>query len=120
MERSHSPDLDTQSPKVTSPIALISLFSLLVSKSKVILFGGATGDTGKYIITGDTYGLDLIGNKWAKLDGKCFISLNLTFFIKLIRESHPPRELHTAAAKWTHYRWWCTAELPEVSKSSAS
>ena len=43
---------------------------LLVSKSKVILFGGATGDTGKYIITGDTYGLDLIGNKWSKLDGK--------------------------------------------------
>ena len=43
---------------------------LVVSKSKVILFGGATGDTGKYIITGDTYGLDLIGNKWSKLDGK--------------------------------------------------
>ena len=42
----------------------------LVSKSKVILFGGATGDTGKYIITGDTYALDLICNKWAKLDGK--------------------------------------------------
>lgn len=35
----------------------------------MILFGGATGDTGKYIITGDTYGLDLIGNKWSKLDG---------------------------------------------------
>ena len=47
-----------------------------MSKSKVILFGGATGDTGKYIITGDTYALDLICNKWAKLDGKsiCLIS----------------------------------------------
>ena len=43
---------------------------LLVSKSKVILFGGATGDTGKYIITGDTYCLDLISNKWSKLEGK--------------------------------------------------
>lgn len=41
-----------------------------VSKSKVILFGGATGDTGKYIITGDTYCLDLISNKWSKLEGK--------------------------------------------------
>jgi len=41
-----------------------------VSKSKAILFGGATGDTGKYIITGDTYCLDLITNKWCKLDGK--------------------------------------------------
>ena len=42
----------------------------------MILFGGATGDTGKYIITGDTYGLDLIGNKWSKLDGK----YNMPFF----------------------------------------
>ena len=41
----------------------------LVSKSKVILFGGATGDTGKYIITGDTYALDLISYKWTKLEG---------------------------------------------------
>ena len=45
-----------------------------MSKSKVILFGGATGDTGKYIITGDTYALDLICNKWAKLDGKYHIN----------------------------------------------
>jgi len=40
-----------------------------VSKSKVVLFGGATGDTGRYIITGDTYGLDLIASKWSKLEG---------------------------------------------------
>ena len=43
---------------------------MLVSKSKVVLFGGATGDTGKYIITGDTYTLDLISFKWTKLEGK--------------------------------------------------
>lgn len=42
----------------------------IVSKSKVVLFGGATGDTGKYIITGDTYALDLISYKWTKLEGK--------------------------------------------------
>ena len=41
----------------------------IVSKSKVVLFGGATGDTGKYIITGDTYTLDLISFKWTKLEG---------------------------------------------------
>jgi protein phosphatase len=41
-----------------------------VSKSKIVLFGGATGDTGRYIITGDTYGLDLIASKWSKLEGK--------------------------------------------------
>ena len=43
--------------------------SYIVSKSKVVLFGGATGDTGKYIITGDTYTLDLISFKWTKLEG---------------------------------------------------
>jgi len=55
---------------------------VLVSKSKVILFGGATGDTGKYIITGDTYCLDLISNKWLKLEGTIYLSLekdNFTF-----------------------------------------
>lgn len=51
----------------------------LVSKSKVILFGGATGDTGKYIITGDTYALDLIGNKWSKLEGM-FLQKKLILF----------------------------------------
>ena len=51
------------------PLSLTQLNYVAVSKSKVILFGGATGDTGKYIITGDTYGLDLIGNKWSKLEG---------------------------------------------------
>jgi len=36
----------------------------------VVIFGGATGDTGKYIITGDTYALDLISSKWSKLEGE--------------------------------------------------
>ena len=45
---------------------------IVVSKSKVVLFGGATGDTGKYIITGDTYTLDLISFKWTKLEGTYF------------------------------------------------
>jgi protein phosphatase len=47
--------------------------TIIVSKSKVVLFGGATGDTGKYIITGDTYTLDLISFKWTKLEGKKYI-----------------------------------------------
>ena len=33
------------------------------------MFGGATGDTGKYVITGDTYTFDMITMKWQKLDG---------------------------------------------------
>ena len=64
--RYHSLDSATPSPKVLS----VPLNFMLVSKSKVVLFGGATGDTGKYIITGDTYTLDLISFKWTKLEGK--------------------------------------------------
>jgi len=51
------------------PLARFGHTITQVSKSKVILFGGATGDTGRYVITGDTYALDIIGNKWSKLDG---------------------------------------------------
>ena len=39
------------------PLARFGHTIAQVSKSKVILFGGATGDTGKYVITGDTYTL---------------------------------------------------------------
>lgn len=40
----------------------------LVSKTKAVLFGGATGDTGKYSITGDSFIFDCITRKWKKLD----------------------------------------------------
>ena len=52
------------------PLARFGHTVTQVSKSKVIMFGGATGDTGKYTITGDTYALDLISFKWAKLEGQ--------------------------------------------------
>ena len=39
-----------------------------ISKTKVLLFGGATGDAGKYIITNETYLLDMITRKWRKLE----------------------------------------------------
>ena len=42
------------------PLARFGHTITQVSKSKVILFGGATGDTGKYVITGDTYTLCLM------------------------------------------------------------
>ena len=51
------------------PLARFGHTITQVSKTKVILFGGATGDTGKYVITGDTYTLDLLANKWHKLEG---------------------------------------------------
>lgn len=39
-----------------------------ISKTKIILFGGATGDTGRYSITGDTYCFDIVTRTWTKLD----------------------------------------------------
>ena len=41
---------------------------------------GATGDTGKYCITSDTYQLDLNSKSWKKLDSK-FIFINLYIYI---------------------------------------
>ena len=39
-----------------------------ISQTKVILFGGATGDTGRYAITGDTYLFDNTLRRWKKLE----------------------------------------------------
>jgi len=39
----------------------------VVNRSKVILFGGATGDTGKYCMSGDTYIFNLSKSFWSKL-----------------------------------------------------
>jgi hypothetical protein len=42
----------------------------LVSKTKVVLFGGATGDTGKYSMTGETYLFNILTKAWSRLNGK--------------------------------------------------
>ena len=42
----------------------------LVSKTKVVLFGGATGDTGRYQMTGETYLFNILTKTWSKLNGK--------------------------------------------------
>lgn len=41
----------------------------LVSKTKVVLFGGATGDTGKYSMTGETYLFNILTRTWSKPNG---------------------------------------------------
>ena len=40
-----------------------------VSKSKIVLFGGATGDTGKYSMTGETFMYNRLNKAWQKLQG---------------------------------------------------
>lgn len=58
----------------------------IVSKSKVVLFGGATGDTGKYSMTGETFMYNILNKAWQKLTGKLlsfinFICLILAYYI---------------------------------------
>jgi hypothetical protein len=36
----------------------------IVSKAKVVLFGGATGDTGKYSMTGETFMYNILNKAW--------------------------------------------------------
>ena len=53
----------------------------LISKTKIILFGGATGDTGRYSITGDTYSFDITTRYWKKIDGLIlFITIILNYY----------------------------------------
>ena len=42
----------------------------MVNKYKVVLFGGATGDTGKYSMTGETYIFNMLLNTWTELTPK--------------------------------------------------
>lgn len=40
----------------------------MVSKTKAVLFGGAIGDSGKFVITNETYLFDFESKRWKKLD----------------------------------------------------
>ncbi len=39
----------------------------LVGSTRVVLFGGATGDSGRYTITADTYSLDISTGRWDRV-----------------------------------------------------
>jgi len=40
-----------------------------IAKTKVVLFGGATGESGKFAMTGDTYLFNLYRTEWTKVQG---------------------------------------------------
>jgi protein phosphatase len=42
----------------------------MVHKYKVVLFGGATGDTGKYSMTGETFLFNTLLKTWTELNVK--------------------------------------------------
>ena len=54
------------------PMARFGHTITLVCSQKVlvVLFGGATGDTGKYIMTGDTFLFNILTKIWTKLNSK--------------------------------------------------
>lgn len=65
----------------------------IVAKQKVVLFGGATGDTGKYSMTGETFMYNVLSKNWQKLQGKnltsnCHLSQRSTTFTKSRTQQH--------------------------------
>ena len=53
-----------------------------ITKGKAILFGGATGDTGRFSITGETYSFDVSTKVWKKVDSKLTFYFLPLFIIK--------------------------------------
>ena len=51
----------------------------VVNKYKVVLFGGAMGDTGKYSMTGETFIFNMFLKTWNELSGKFLLLNNLMF-----------------------------------------
>ena len=52
----------------------------MVNKYKVVLFGGATGDTGKYSMTGETFIFNLLLKQWTELSGKFKITAKFVLY----------------------------------------
>jgi len=66
------------------PLARFGHTMTAINKNKVILFGGATGDTGKYLMTGDTYLFNVTKRAWQRLNPQGAVP--------------PPRAAHSATA----------------------
>ena len=54
----------------TVPQARFGHTITMVNRNKVVLFGGATGDTGKYSMTGETYIFNMFLKTWTELNTK--------------------------------------------------
>ena len=54
----------------TQPQARFGHTITMVNKHKVVLFGGATGDTGKYSMTGETFIFNMFLKTWSELSVK--------------------------------------------------
>ena len=45
----------------------------MVSQSKIIMFGGAVGDTKNFVFSNETYALNITSNIWNRLESKPFL-----------------------------------------------
>lgn len=66
MESSAIEQFETQG---NSPLPRFGHSITYYAKDKVCLFGGATGTTGQFSITDNTYTLDLNTHVWRKVEG---------------------------------------------------
>ena len=55
---------------MTIPQARFGHTITMVNRNKVVLFGGATGDTGKYSMTGETFIFNMFLKTWTELQVK--------------------------------------------------
>jgi protein phosphatase len=56
-----------------------------------VLFGGATGDTGKYSMTGETYLFNILTKTWSKLNGNNSNNkIEFVIYTKYIVKGVPP------------------------------
>ncbi|CAD8073121.1 unnamed protein product [Paramecium primaurelia] len=57
----------------------------VIAPNKIALFGGAVGDTGRYVITGDVYIGDIILKKWKRIEARQVVS-------RIINNPQQPKE----------------------------
>merc|ERR1719409_2682187 len=53
-----------------APLPRFGHTTTLVGATRVVLFGGATGDAGRYTITADAYSLEVDTNTWSRISAE--------------------------------------------------
>jgi protein phosphatase len=71
------------------PTARFGHTIVMVSPVKVVLFGGAVGDTKNFQFTNDTYVLNLMTKIWLKLESNNLIyNIIICFFYKIFKKKY--------------------------------
>ncbi len=89
------------------PMARFGHTITLVSKTKVVLFGGATGDTGKYSMTGETYLFNILTKTWSKLNGNFKCHTNTLYSKGRTPVTQSCSLIDECGADADGRLWWC-------------